>query len=617
MRGSVVGVDVIGGRVKRFAVVAIGEKEFERSVSRGRLLRLLKTLSPEIIAVDNIFEVFGSREEILNFLRSLPNVKLVQVAGKNGSLPSLARRFGIRVNIRNPFDEARVAAMLASFGVGYEVSVFTNKTRIVISRARSLGKGGWRQKRYGRRVHELVRQVYREICYKLSSMGFEYVEDVRSGYGGISRAVITVNAAKSEVPVSSFRTKDVQVKVEAIAKEKIELIPLSKTVRYTIVGVDPGATTGVAIIDLDGNLIDVTSRKNWSAADVIDYIASAGKPVIVATDKSSPPELVQKIRAAFNAVLHAPKEDLSVGKKKSLTARYRTINDHERDALAAAIDAYNFHKNKFKNVEKRLPAGIDADRVKAEILRGVPISSLIAKEVEEEREERKREDLIPRSELEKKEKIISELRRENELLRKEISELRSEIERLREKIIQISKEEHERIRRDNYVRELEARIAELRSEIKKRDAEIAELKEKVEKLKQLRLLEMSGWREIKVLRKFTKEEVERAKIEDGDIVYIIDSSGGSRAAAEALCRRGIKAIIYGSEMSHVAAETFDEYGVPRVSREALEVIVVDDVGAVEAAKLDEALKNATKELNRRKIERLERLFEQYKRMRSV
>jgi len=57
---------------------------------------------------------------------------------------------------------------------------------------------------------------------------------------------------KDEIPVNSFKTRDVQVVVEAIEKEKIEFIPLRKTLRYLIVGVDPGSTTAVAALDVTG-----------------------------------------------------------------------------------------------------------------------------------------------------------------------------------------------------------------------------------------------------------------------------------------------------------------------------------------------------------------------------
>jgi len=199
----VYGVDIVSGSVHgkikpRYAVVVLENgKEFEKIVSRSKLFRMIKKNKPEIIAVDNIYEVFRDREDLIFFLKNIPSkTKLVQVTDRENSLPSLSKRFGLKINIRNPMDEARACAYLASFGMGSEISVFADKTRITVSRNRSLGKGGWRQKKYGRKVHNAVREVYKEIREKIVEAGFDFVEEVKKGYGGISRGVIIVNDKK-------------------------------------------------------------------------------------------------------------------------------------------------------------------------------------------------------------------------------------------------------------------------------------------------------------------------------------------------------------------------------------------------------------------------------------
>ena len=62
---------------------------------------------------------------------------------------------------------------------------------ITVSRKRSLGKGGWRQNKYRRRVHDAVRRVFKEIKEKLDELGLDYVEEVREAYGGISRGTLS------------------------------------------------------------------------------------------------------------------------------------------------------------------------------------------------------------------------------------------------------------------------------------------------------------------------------------------------------------------------------------------------------------------------------------------
>lgn len=620
----VFGVDIVKGslhgKIKpRYAVVVLDNgSEHEKVVSRAKLFRMIRELKPEIVALDNVYEVFESKEDLIKFLRGIPsNTKLVQVSGISGSLPSLSRRFGLRIDIRNPIDEARACAYLASFGVGSEVSVFIDKTKITVSRNRSLGKGGWRQKKYSRKVHDAVRAIYREIKKKLDELGLEYVEEIKKGYGGISRGVLLVNASKRDIPFNSFKTRDVQVKVEAIEKDKIEFIPLSKTKCYTIVGVDPGATTAVAVIDLNGNLIDVKSRKGWSTAEVVEYISSFGKPVVVATDKSSPPEYVQKIKAAFSAVLYTPKDDISVEKKKNLTSKYKLLNDHERDALAAAIDAFNSYRSKLRNVEKRLPAGVDADKIKAEIIRGIPLKEFFEREKKpEEREKKVQHEEISKEEIDRRDKLIKELEEENRILRKKVAEMKDEIERLRTKIVAISKEEHERIRKDNYIKTLEREIRELRKNVKKKEKIINELKNKINEIKKMKFLEFSGWKNVKVLKKFTKEEIERVEkefgIEEGDIIYIMDSSGGGKISAEMLSEKGIKAVIYESEMSHLASEVFESYGIPKIHASEVEIMTSDEIAVVNSKSFEKTYERRLKELKERNLERLEKLFEDYK-----
>lgn len=623
------GVDIVGGSVHgkikpRYAVVVLDNgNEVEKIVSRSKLFRMVRDHKPEIIAVDNIYEVFRTKEELIFFLKNSPaGTKLVQITSKGVSLPSLSKRFGLKINIRNPVDEARACAYLASFGIGNEISVFTNKTKITVSRNRSLGKGGWRQKKYGRKIHDSVRRVYREIRNKIVDMGFEFVEDVRSGYGGISRGILLINASRDEIPINSFKTRDVQVRVEAVEKDKIEFIPLSKTFRYTIIGIDPGTTTAVAAIDLRGNLVDIRSKKGWSAGEVVEYISSLGKPVVVATDKSSPPEFVAKIRASFNAVLYTPKEDLSVEKKKGLTSKYRLLNDHERDALAAAIDAYNSYKNKLSNVEKRLPVGMDSDRVKAEVIRGIPLKDIFAINVKEEKVVRKTQsNTVSKEEILKKDRLIEELKEENKILSRKVSELKNEIEKLRIRLAAISKEEHERIRRDNYIKNLEKEIYELKMLVKAKDEEISILKEKITLLRKMKLLEFQGWKEVKVLRKFTKDEVERAEkelgISEGDVICILDSSGGSASLAEVLCKKGIRAVICSGGMSHLADEMFESYSIPRISIEEVEMLVGDDIAVVNYDKFEKIYEEKIKEIRRRKVENLEKLVEDYRRKRVI
>ena len=53
-------------------------------------------------------------------------------------------------------------------------------------------------------------------------------------------------------------------------------------------------------------------------------------------------------------------------------------NDHERDALAAAMAAFKKYKNKFIQVEKKAPSEIDPDEIKVLVVKGYSIENAIA-----------------------------------------------------------------------------------------------------------------------------------------------------------------------------------------------------------------------------------------------
>jgi hypothetical protein len=518
-------------------------------------------------------------------------------------------------------DEARASAYLASFGVGEEVSVFVDKTKITVSRNRSVGKGGWRQNKYRRKIHDAVRTVYREIKELLDDIGMDYTEELHPGYGGLSKGVLLINSPKIDIPVNSFKTRDVQVKVDAVEKDRVEYIPLSRTTVHTITGIDPGTTTAVAVLDLSGNLLGVRSKKNWKFSEVVDYILSHGQPVVIATDKSNTPELVSKLRASFNAVLYTPKEDMSIDKKRSLVSDFKFLNDHERDATASAIEAYNSYKNKLLNVEKRIPAGMDIDAIKTCVIRGISLKEALSdKKIETYREKKVVIDRISREELIKKDKLIKELEEETNILKKEILELKDEIEKLKGKLVSLSREEHEKIRKDSYIKNLESEAFELKKELKKRDKSIEELNERIQVLKKMKMLEFLGWKSIKILKKFTRDEIDRLEKEvgigKGDIIYIADSSGAGKSNANHLCDKGIRAVITAGEMSHLSLAIFEEKGVPVINPEELEIEVSDDIAVINSEKFEEVFEDRIAQIEKRKVENVEKLVLDYKKRRK-
>lgn len=116
-----------------------------------------------------------------------------------------------------------------------------------------------------------------------------------------------------------------------------------------IVGIDPGITAGIAILDAEGNLIEVTSRRHAKRNEITKYIAKFGKPVIVASDVNPPPESVKKIAKSLGCKMFYPEVSLSNFEKNKIVKKYE-IKSHQKDALAAGLKAYKSYHELFSKI---------------------------------------------------------------------------------------------------------------------------------------------------------------------------------------------------------------------------------------------------------------------------
>lgn len=256
---------------------------------------------------------------------------------------------------------------------------------------------------------------------------------------------------------------------------------------YLIVGIDPGTTTGIAALDFDGNPVDVFSSKDLGLDKTIEYLISLGNVSMIATDVNPTPHFVSKLSAQLGSVVFTPPESLSVNEKIFITKGYKVENSHQRDALAAALTAFNKFRNKFQKIDS-LKLGIAGDEVKRLVLHGLSISKA-QKKLEDEKERGKIEiEKIIQKEKPIKKKLISEeenkikkLEKQNLILRKQIYKKEEEIKRLRNAISKIKKRYDVKLKgnveirkRELSIRNLEYRLDDVRGKL-----------ERVEKLKKL------------------------------------------------------------------------------------------------------------------------------------
>ncbi|MFB6147416.1 MAG: DUF460 domain-containing protein [Candidatus Nanohaloarchaea archaeon] len=116
-----------------------------------------------------------------------------------------------------------------------------------------------------------------------------------------------------------------------------------------VVGIDPGSTSAVAAVNLDGELELLESERELPRHEIIKKIIDTGKPVVVACDTEKMPSTVEKIASSLGARKFSPDEDLEKQRKEELG---KGDNSHEKDAAASALHAYNKHLREIKKIKK-------------------------------------------------------------------------------------------------------------------------------------------------------------------------------------------------------------------------------------------------------------------------
>lgn len=117
-----------------------------------------------------------------------------------------------------------------------------------------------------------------------------------------------------------------------------------------IVGVDPGATTAYAMLDIRGNLLDMESSKYLDLNTIIKKVTRHGEVLAVGCDKAKVPSFVEKFAVKTGGFVVKPDYDMQFREKKKFVARKQTGNNHEFDALASAVSAYKRIRSKLDKI---------------------------------------------------------------------------------------------------------------------------------------------------------------------------------------------------------------------------------------------------------------------------
>lgn len=238
-----------------------------------------------------------------------------------------------------------------------------------------------------------------------------------------------------------------------------------------VVGIDPGITTGIAILDANGNVLDIHSKRDITKAEIIRRILRFGKPVIVSSDIMIAPRAVEKIAVKLGCVLYSPEISPRLNEKKELTKDYYSSlnNDHEVDALFAAMKAWKQHRVLFSRVTDVITRFGKQEKFPDIVLKIMKeespniedaVREFIGKESQATIEtipKTKTDDFIEKlkKKIDEKQGQIEHLQNQNILLSKALNETRKEIGKLKQATIGIKIIEPEKESDSiNYIRKL-------------------------------------------------------------------------------------------------------------------------------------------------------------------
>jgi len=227
-----------------------------------------------------------------------------------------------------------------------------------------------------------------------------------------------------------------------------------------IVGIDPGSTIGVALLDLGGRKVACISFEGGGIAGASRVIERHGTPSLVACDVTPPPDMAVKLASYFSCRLFVPGRQIREEEKRAVASGAGARNNHERDAYCAAVYAFRASANKLRQIDALSDVSFeDKDRLKHLLLKGYRLQDAFLEIASEGKKEpvgigEKPAARAPVPSLDALQKRVSSLARENANLRLMIERMGEERGALVWRLRLLENGVRQRVLRDAEVRRL-------------------------------------------------------------------------------------------------------------------------------------------------------------------
>jgi predicted RNase H-like nuclease (RuvC/YqgF family) len=377
--------------------------------------------------------------------------------------------------------------------------------------------------------------------------------------------------------------------------------------RYLIVGLDPGITTGVCCLDLSGKLVKAYSSKRFGLDNVIEFLTKIGKPVIFACDVSNPPLLLEKITAIYQARLVYPKEDMKVGEKQVMVEKSfpdERLNDlHQRDACAAALFAFKKFYPLFDKVNfvlRREGLFEKSDEIKKKLLLGEAesIKDALVERPEDimlQKKKRAKEISAPgeisilREDIKKQKELIEKMREENKKLNDKTEYLDLLLKsRGSEGLVKLAES------RKHTIDSLECQISRLKDKIITLETDVRK------RLDELAIVKRKELIPIKILEDLSNQSI--LKLNDSnfsDCLFVKNLTLPSTETKDLLQKLNIRNIIYEKENRQIISE-LSRLGFKLMPKDWFEIKEINNLFFVEK----QVLKSALEKLNPFEVEKI-------------
>jgi hypothetical protein len=305
------------------------------------------------------------------------------------------------------------------------------------------------------------------------------------------------------------------------------------------------------------------------------------------------------------------------------------MNDHERDALSAALEAYRHYNHKFQHILKRVPPGQDLDEVRAGMIRGHSLEQVIG-ELKVVTRLPKIEEPVVQADRKSDERVrildgmVKRLRGYVRELQEEIKGKEHEIIRFQSRIRKIRSIHEKDIVKDAEIANRDLTIQTLKKRLRHEERSNRNLKKKIERQNRIEELDRSSDSiPVKMLGAFTKDAVRALSddpgISEGDVLYVLRIDGWGRTVIREIGDMGVKAVITGPGLTSHADPQLQaacmEQNIPLIDGGELPILIRGKIGSAGKTPFEISLKRWQEKhqeyVDEQNTRRIEGIFRDY------